>query len=84
MSRENLESIRERLIPYMQEEFKDLSVEYLFFMLTDILDKSTELLCFGPGAEELAEEAFHEKVERQSLPFERHCVQEEAADSGSY
>ena len=63
MSRENLESIRERLIPYMQEEFKDLSVEYLFFMLTDILDKSTELLCFGPGAEELAEEAFHEKVE---------------------
>ncbi|HIR92075.1 MAG TPA: putative manganese-dependent inorganic diphosphatase [Candidatus Egerieimonas intestinavium] len=69
MSKENLASIRERLIPFIQEEFKDLSVEYLFFMLTDILEESTELLCFGAGAEDLVEEAFHGKVEQYACPL---------------
>ena len=31
----------------------------IFFMLTDIVKESTELICVGPGAEQLVATAFH-------------------------
>ena len=38
----------------------------IFFMLTDIMSESTELLCFGKGLEELVEEAFRCRVQNGS------------------
>ena len=59
MTSKELEAIKEKLTPYMQKAMADHEVSMLFFMLTDILQASTELLYYGSGARELALEAFH-------------------------
>lgn len=58
MSKDELEKIKEKLIPYMEKAHGDHGIAMLFFMLTDILESSTELLCQGHGARELAINAF--------------------------
>ncbi|MDF2590092.1 MAG: Inorganic diphosphatase [Anaerocolumna sp.] len=58
MNQDELESIEEKLVPYMQKAFKDHGVQMLFFMLTNILEESTELLYQGNGAKELLINAF--------------------------
>ncbi len=58
MNREELEAIKEKLIPYMQKAFRDHGVDMLFFMLTNIIESSTELLYQGTGAKELLTNAF--------------------------
>jgi len=58
MSKEELEKIKEKLIPYMEKAHGDHGIAMLFFMLTNILDSSTELLCRGHGARELAINAY--------------------------
>ena len=62
MSMEELETIKQRLMPYMEKVFAEHDTDMMFFMLTDIIEESTELLCYGKGADELVEEAFHQKV----------------------
>ena len=39
----------------------------LFFMLTDIINESTELLCYGGDSEDLAREAFHRDPREHSV-----------------
>ena len=63
MSEKELGNIKQRLLPYMEEVFAKHATDMMFFMLTDIISESTELLCFGKGADELVQEAFHEKTE---------------------
>lgn len=58
MSNEELENIKEKLVPYMEKAFNLHGVQMIFFMLTDILEESTELLYQGENAKELLEEAF--------------------------
>lgn len=53
-----LDEIKEKIVPYVQEHIKELPVDMCFFMLTNIVYAKTELLCFGPRSEELAIEAF--------------------------
>jgi manganese-dependent inorganic pyrophosphatase len=53
-----LEEIREKLIPYFPTAYKELGVNMIFFMLTNIVKESTELLCYGPNADSLVREAF--------------------------
>ena len=59
MTQKDLEDVRERMIPYMEKALTAHSIPMLFFMLTDILQGTTELLCAGNGAKQLALEAFH-------------------------
>lgn len=59
MNQEELESIKDKLVPYMEKAMSDHEVSMLFFMLTDILQGKTELLYYGNGARELAVRAFH-------------------------
>ncbi|MDY6286271.1 MAG: putative manganese-dependent inorganic diphosphatase [Bilifractor sp.] len=47
MSAEELEFIKSRLLPQMKEECGKHDIEMVFFMLTNIIDESTELLYFG-------------------------------------
>lgn len=70
MNADELGNIREKLIPFLEEKYKTNEVDMIFFMLTDIIQESTELLCFGKGADGLVEEAFHQKTEnyRALLP----------------
>lgn len=58
MSEEELEGILEKLLPYLEQAKKEQDVTMLFFMLTNILDKSTMLLYAGEGARELVSGAF--------------------------
>lgn len=58
MSDKELENIKERLVPYMKKALSDHEVGMIFFMLTNILDESSELLYEGEGAKELLDQAF--------------------------
>lgn len=59
MSQNELESIKDKLVPYMEKVMSDHDVSMMFFMLTDIMQAQTELLYHGNGALELAVKAFH-------------------------
>lgn len=50
MNKEELAEIKEMLVPYLPKALEDGKMEMIYFMLTDILNESTELLCFGHGA----------------------------------
>ncbi|MDD6660815.1 MAG: putative manganese-dependent inorganic diphosphatase [Lachnospiraceae bacterium] len=69
MSMEELETIKQRLMPYMEKVFAEHDTDMMFFMLTDIIEESTELLCYGKGADELVEEAFHQKATNNCAPL---------------
>jgi manganese-dependent inorganic pyrophosphatase len=53
-----LEEVREKLEPYLEEKFATLDVEMCFVMLTNIVKENTELLCFGERAKDVARSAF--------------------------
>lgn len=53
-----LNDIKQKLIPYMNEIFASLDLDMAFVMLTNIVKESTELLCFGERADEIAKKAF--------------------------
>ena len=58
MEAEELGRIKEKLIPFMKSEYGRNGVSSVYFMLTNILTESTELLCEGQGAEQLIAGAF--------------------------
>ncbi|MCI8854886.1 MAG: putative manganese-dependent inorganic diphosphatase [Lachnospiraceae bacterium] len=53
-----LEEIREKLQPYMPIAYKETGVDMIFFMLTNIVKESTELLCYGANSNSLVQDAF--------------------------
>ncbi|MEG0829574.1 MAG: putative manganese-dependent inorganic diphosphatase [Anaerovoracaceae bacterium] len=59
MNPDELIDIRNRLIPFLEKNFGMHGESMLFFMLTDIIHESTELLCFGGDSTALVEEAFN-------------------------
>lgn len=58
MSAEELHEIKEKLLPYLDEARKEYQLDMVYFMLTHILNESTELLCCGTRAKEVVLEAF--------------------------
>lgn len=58
LNEEELESIRPRIINYMENARQSNGLDLVFFMLTNILTESTDLICEGNGALQLAEKAF--------------------------
>ncbi len=67
MTKEELAEIKDRLKPYLEEAIGKLNVNMIFFMLTDIISESTELLFVGNNAEELIENAFGVSVDKDSF-----------------
>jgi len=59
LNADELEELKGRMLPYMDNAQKTHNVDMLFFMLTNILTESTQLLCVGTGAENLVHNAFH-------------------------
>lgn len=59
LNSDELGELRNRMLPYMEKARGEEKVDMMFFMLTNILTESTELLCEGQGAEQLALTAFH-------------------------
>ena len=67
MSTEELESIKRRLLPNIERECGKNGIQMIFFMLTNIIEESTELLFTGEGASHLVEVAF--QVEKTGNTF---------------
>ena len=59
MDADELKEIKERLLPFMVSECGRHGVSRVYFMLTNIIEESTELLYYGDGSEEMAKTAFH-------------------------
>lgn len=53
-----LEELKDRMTPYMKKAREEHGVDMMFFMLTNILTESTELLCEGQGAKPMVAAAF--------------------------
>lgn len=66
MESQELELIKQKLIPYMEETYGRDNVSMIFFMLTNIMEEATELLCYGIDARKIVIEAFQlsEDIER--------------------
>ena len=58
MNQEELQEMRELLEDYLPKAMEQNQLQMVYFMLTDILDESTELLCYGKGAREYILDAF--------------------------
>lgn len=58
MNPEELEEIKEIVTPYLEKAALKQKLDMVFFMLTNIVEESTELLCYGKGAKEQVIEAF--------------------------
>lgn len=68
MNSEELLQLKERLLPFMEQV--EAGVDAVFFMLTDIMSESTELLFFGKRAKQMIENAF---LVRSEDIREDHC-----------
>ena len=58
MDAEELKAIRQNLAPHLKSECGKHGIQMVFFMLTNIIEESTELLYYGEHAKELIEGAF--------------------------
>lgn len=67
-----LNELKSRMLTYMDRAREDEKVDMMFFMLTNILTESTELICDGQGAKQLAGEAFH--LGDEEMDKEEHIV----------
>ena len=59
MNAEELITLKEKLLPYMKSECGKHEVSQVYFMLTNIMEESTELLYYGENSEQMIESAFH-------------------------
>ena len=68
MTSDELAEIRDRIWDDFKEERVNGGFDMLFFMLTDILNESSEIICEGEKSVSILEEAFHvEKTERGTV-----------------
>ena len=67
MDADELKEIKERLIPFMVSECGRHGVSRVYFMLTNIMEQSTELLFYGEGSEEMAVNAFKMQPENGTI-----------------
>ena len=58
MNAEELQEIKKNLVPFLSKAAYIQKVDMVFFMLTNIIEESTELLCYGKGAREQVIQAF--------------------------
>lgn len=61
-----LADIKEKLVTYLDKAYKEHGISIIYFMLTNIISESTEVIFAGNGAAELLEESFDIKTENDS------------------
>ncbi len=65
-----LSVIKERLLPYLEKAIQEHNIDMVFFMLTNIIRESTELLSVGNQSKSLIEGAFNVKQTNDSFILE--------------
>ena len=63
MDEEELQEIKARLKPFMVSECGRHGITRVYFMLTNIMDESSDVIYYGEGSEEMAQLAFHQDPE---------------------
>lgn len=58
LNADELQEIKECVRPYLEQAAHEQRLDMVFFMLTNIVEEVTELLCYGKGAKEQVLEAF--------------------------
>lgn len=58
MDADQLKDIKNQILPQLEKECEKHGIPRVYFMLTNIIEESTELLFYGDGAKELVKEAF--------------------------
>ena len=53
LNAEELGKLKNRMLPFMEKAREDEGLDMIFFMLTNILTETTELLCVGQGRHRL-------------------------------
>lgn len=66
MAADELQKVKERLEPHLQYECGKHGISMVFFMLTNIMEESTELICYGGDSVEVVKEAFGVDVTKGS------------------
>jgi len=59
MTQEELEQVRDKLLPYLRDVLVERKIEMVFVMLTNIIEETTYLICAGEKADNLVEKAYH-------------------------
>lgn len=67
MSADELKEIKKKLIPHLEKARKNHSLHMIFFMMTNILTESSEIICAGPEAREKIINAFDLRQEMEEL-----------------
>lgn len=67
MDGDELASLKLKILPFMENACKTSSSDMMFFMLTDVIHESTELLFVGEKAKDIVERAFCGKAEESSI-----------------
>lgn len=87
LNAEELGKLKNRMLPFMEKAREDEGLDMIFFMLTNILTETTELLCVGQGAAQVVADAFHvgdaNEELKQTGNTAGRCFQKETADSGT-
>ena len=58
-----LDKLKGRMEAFMEKALENNGLNMIFFMLTNILTETTNLICEGQGALQLAGKAFHQDIE---------------------
>ena len=66
-----LDKLKGRMEAFMEKALENNGLNMIFFMLTNILTETTELICEGQGALQLAGKAFHQDIELLEEPVLR-------------
>ena len=66
LDEEELAEIRSEMREYLQVHFKELKLEQVYFLLTNIQEQSSEVLFCGHSARETIEKAFETGTEEDS------------------
>ena len=62
MSQQELDEIAVRMKPFLEKKYMEKGLDLAFFMLTNIIDEDTRMLCYGKSSAELVMNAFGVEV----------------------
>lgn len=70
MHAEELQELKGEILPYLEKAAYTHRLDMVFFMLTNIVEESSELLCYGKGAREQVIEAFDLPADTKDIYLE--------------
>ncbi len=62
MSAEGLKKIRKRAVPFVKDLYENGELDMVGLMLTNIMEDSTDMICFGEDDEDIIKTAFHQEL----------------------